>query len=324
MTLALIRERLEVLLDLGDDLGEELVARRRALGDHPHDLVVDLGVQRREGEVLELPLEGVHAEPVGQRGVDVEGLAARALLRGGRDVAQRAHVVQPVGELDDQHPDVARHRHDHLADRLGLRRVAVLHLVELGDAVDEQRDLVAEVGAQRVEGVGRVLDRVVQQRRDQRRLGHADVGEDRGDRERVGDVGVAALAHLAGVPLVGDRVGALEEREVGLRVVGAHGAEERLEDRVGRRRAGADPGEAGAHAARGQGRLGVLRGCLLLCHWPSLVRTRATAARGPGSDRGQIVSSVAIGRSPVTDARVEEATAPSAPRRRSRRRRRPR
>jgi hypothetical protein len=28
--------------------------------------------------------------------------------------------VQPVGELDDEHPDVTRHRDDHLADRLGL------------------------------------------------------------------------------------------------------------------------------------------------------------------------------------------------------------
>ena len=43
------------------------------------------------------------------------------------------------------------HRDDHLADGLGLRGVAVLDLVELGDAVDQHRDLVAEVLAQRVE-----------------------------------------------------------------------------------------------------------------------------------------------------------------------------
>ena len=147
---------LEVLLDLGDHLAEELPARRRPLGDQPDDLVVDLGVQGREREVLELPLDGVHAEPVGQRGVDVEGLAGGPLLRLALDVAQRAHVVEPVGELDDQHPDVARHRDDHLADGLGLRGVAVLDLVELGDAVDELRDLVAEVlgaAASRVYGV---------------------------------------------------------------------------------------------------------------------------------------------------------------------------
>ena len=39
-----------------------------------------------------------------------------------------------------------------------------------------------------------VLDGVVQQRGAQRRLGHAELGQDRGDGQRVGDVGVAALA----------------------------------------------------------------------------------------------------------------------------------
>ena len=188
--------------------------------------------------------------------VDLERLAGHALLGLLPDVAQRAHVVEPVGELDDQHPDVARHRDDHLADGLGLRGVAVLDLVELGDAVDEQRDLVAEVVAQLVEGVRRVLDRVVEQRRDQRRLGHADVGEDRGDRERVGDVGVAALAHLGAVQLLGGDVGALEQRQVGLGVVGPDGAEQRLEDRVAGLAAGAHPGQPGAHPARGRDGLG--------------------------------------------------------------------
>jgi hypothetical protein len=63
---------------------------------------------------------------------------------------------------------------------------------------------------------------------------------------------------------------------------------------------GAYPGEASTHAPSGEGRLGVLRGCLLLCHWPSLVRSRAPP-RGDRGGSGQIVSSVAIGRSPVTD-----------------------
>ena len=62
-----------------------------------------------------------------------------------RQEAQRAHVVQPVGELDDQHPGVAGHRDDHLADGLGLGGVAVLDLVQLGHAVDEVGDLGVEV-----------------------------------------------------------------------------------------------------------------------------------------------------------------------------------
>ena len=36
----------------------------------------------------------------------------------------RAHVVQPVGELDDEHPQVGRHRHQHLAHGGGLLRLA--------------------------------------------------------------------------------------------------------------------------------------------------------------------------------------------------------
>ena len=107
-----------------------------------------------------------------------------------------------------------------------------LHLVELGDAVDELGDLVAEVAAHLVERVRRVLDRVVEQRGDQGRLGHAELGEDRRDRERVGDVGLAALALLAAVHPLGGDVGPLEQREVGLGVVGPDRAEQRLEDRV--------------------------------------------------------------------------------------------
>ena len=59
---------------------------------------------------------------------------------------QRAHVVQPVGELDQDHPQVGDHRQEHLAERLGLllflRDVGVAG--DLGDAVDQLGDLVAE------------------------------------------------------------------------------------------------------------------------------------------------------------------------------------
>ena len=222
--------------------------------------------------------------------VDVEGLPGRALLRLAAHVAQRAHVVQPVGELDHQHPDVARHRHDHLADGLGLRGVAVLDLVELGDPVDERPDLLAEVDRQLVEGVRRVLDRVVEQRGHQRRLGHPDVREDRGDRERVGDVGIPALAHLGAVHLLGGDVGPLQQRQVGLRVVGPHGVEQRLEHRVAGLALGAHPRQPGAHAPSTRRDLGraladglrrqLLRTLLgaLLRHLTSLGRPTRTSA----------------------------------------------
>ena len=60
---------------------------------------------------------------------------------------KRAHVVQPVGELDQDHPDVPGHRHQHLAVVLGLAVVAALEgdAAQLGDAVDQPGDLLAEL-----------------------------------------------------------------------------------------------------------------------------------------------------------------------------------
>ena len=151
MTLPSIRASRKRLVDVVDDVGEVLVAARGAPLDQADDLFVDLRVEGGEREVFQLPLDRVHAQPVRQRGVDLEGLACLRLLLGLGQELQGAHVVQPVAELDDQHPDVASHGHDHLAGGLGLGRLTVLDLVELGDAVDEQRDLVAEVVAQLIE-----------------------------------------------------------------------------------------------------------------------------------------------------------------------------
>ena len=95
--------------------------------------------------------------------------------------------------------------------------VAERHLVQLGDAVDQVADLLAEVGGQRLQRVAGVLDGVVQQRGDQRGGVHAEVGQDVGDGQRVGDVRVAGAAQLVGVPLLGHLVGPLQQRQVGLR-----------------------------------------------------------------------------------------------------------
>jgi chorismate mutase len=80
---------------------------------------------------------------------------------------QRAHVVQPVGELDEQHAHVVGDREQQLAEVLGLLGLLgdEIELLELGEAVDERADLLAEqlidLGARRLG----VLDRVVQERR---------------------------------------------------------------------------------------------------------------------------------------------------------------
>ena len=192
------------------------VPGRGAVGDQAHDLVVLLRLQDGERQVLQLPLDRGHAQPVRQRRQHLEGFAGLAGLLLRRQEAHGAHVVQPVGELDHQHPRVAGHRDDHLADGLGLRGRAQLDLVQLGHAVDQVRHLVAEVLAEPLQRVVRVLHGVVQQRRHERRGVHAQFAEDRRHGQRVRDVRVAGLAPLVAVLVLGDVVGALQQAEVGL------------------------------------------------------------------------------------------------------------
>jgi hypothetical protein len=61
-------------------------------------------------------------------------------------VLERPHVVEAVRELHEQHADVARHRDQHLAEALRLLVLLAgeVDLAELGDPVDEERDLLAE------------------------------------------------------------------------------------------------------------------------------------------------------------------------------------
>ena len=228
-TLPRIFAGLQVVADEIDDVLHELLALRRALLDEAFDLGVELRIEHREGEVFELPLDGLDAEAMREWGIDLERLGRLACGRLGGDEAPRARIVQPVGELDDEHPDVFRHRDDHLAHRLGLRGVAVLDLVELRDAVDEHRDLVAEVGAHLVERVRGVFDGVVEQRRRHRLRADAEIGEDLRHRDRVGDVGLTALALLPLMGTLSDGVGALDEREVGFRMVHPNRAHQRLD-----------------------------------------------------------------------------------------------
>ena len=110
-------------------------------------LAVGLRLEVLEREVLELPLDLPHPQPMGQRGVDLHRLAGDPRLLLGRQALERAHVVEPVGELDDDHPHVLGHGHEHLPDVLGL---LLLHgpraaeLRELGHPVDEASHLAPE------------------------------------------------------------------------------------------------------------------------------------------------------------------------------------
>ena len=188
----------QLLLDL---LQEFLLVAARAL-QRALEHAIALRIERPEAEVFELELDVVEAEALGDRRVDVERLARDGAPARRRHRLDRAHVVRAVGELDEDDAQVPHHREQHLAEALGLRFLAALELdlVELGDGVDQLGDVRAEARGELVLGRRRVFDDVVQDRRDDRVRIEAQVREDRGGGDGMGDVGLAGEALL---PLVG-------------------------------------------------------------------------------------------------------------------------
>ena len=130
----------ELALELIGD-APDAVARLRIEPRQPRDdRIARFGIEFAEGQIFQLLAHTLHADAARQRRIDVDRLLrdAPALLRL-LDEVQRAHVVQAVGELHQQHADVVRHREHQLAEILRLLGALgeKFELGEFGDAVDQ-------------------------------------------------------------------------------------------------------------------------------------------------------------------------------------------
>jgi hypothetical protein len=169
-------------LDLGDDVGRPPAQVGEAAGDGGPGFLVQLA----EAQRFQLGLQRLHADALGQRRVDFQRFAggAGALLRLGHE-GERAHVVQPVGQLHQEDAQVLGQRQEELAEVLRLLGALALHLDarQLGDAVHQPRHLGAEAALDLGQAVIGVLRHVVQEGGGERRavqpvarqdLGHGD------------------------------------------------------------------------------------------------------------------------------------------------------
>jgi hypothetical protein len=112
--------------------------------------------------------------------------------------ARRA-VLRTIRQLRGDDPGIGgRYRRHQLGDLASWSPAEAIERHVLGH---HRRDSGAELAPQRGQRVRGVLDRVVQDRRAQRLIvdvtGIVEPGEDRRDRYRMGDVRIAAPAHLA-------------------------------------------------------------------------------------------------------------------------------
>ena len=158
-----------------------------------------LRLQHLDGQVLQLALDAEDAQPVGQGRVDGQGLFGDLLLpQHGMVGGDGAHIVQSVGQLDQDDADVAGHGHQHAAQvlRLGLVAVAELQLAQLGHAFHQHQGVGAEAFADDLLGHRGILHHVVEQTGGDGLIVDLQRGQDLRHRQGMDDIGLAAVPHL--------------------------------------------------------------------------------------------------------------------------------
>ena len=213
----------ELVLQLVGDTGDQRAVLRLQPFEPVDDELVGVRHQIAEREVLQLVAQALHAHAAGQRRVDIERVLRNPRAPVLWHELQGSHVVQAVGEFDQQHAHVVGDREQQFAEILRLLRVpgGEVELVELGQSIDETADLRPEHLVDLIAGDGRVLDRVVQHRRDDRGVVELELGEDRGDLERMREIGVPRGSLLLAMRAHREDIGAIQQLLVRLRIVTA-------------------------------------------------------------------------------------------------------
>ncbi len=127
-----------------------------------------------------------------------------------------AHVVQAVGELDEDDADIVDHGKHHFAEVLGLRFFSgrEIDFADLGYTLDDVGNLFAELLANFNGGDRGVFDGVVEETGGDGDGIHLHVGENVADFERMHEVRFAGRAGLSGVMFLGKFVGFFYEIEI--------------------------------------------------------------------------------------------------------------
>ena len=112
------------------------------------EFFIDVRLEVFQRKVFEFTLQPADTEAVGQRGEDIRGLPGNGGLAFGCLVRQGAHVMQAVSKLDQDDPDIPRHRQKHFTKvlRLALFTGLESNLADLGDTIDHVGDLLTKLG----------------------------------------------------------------------------------------------------------------------------------------------------------------------------------
>ena len=207
---------------------QESFARLAPGFDRIVDLLISDGIDVAEPQVFQLSPDLAHAQAVGDGGVDLERLAGNLLLPLRRQMLQSAHVMQAVGQFDEHHADVIHHGQHHLAQVFGLLFFAGGEIdgADLGDALDDVGDLLAELLADIDDGHRGIFHGVMQQAGGDGDRVHLHLGQNQRHFQGMDQVGLTGGAALPGMMFLGKLVGFADQFEIVVGPVGPHSAHE--------------------------------------------------------------------------------------------------
>ena len=114
------------LLQRPAQLGDVALAVGALFGQRGGDAPVVVGLQEAERQVLQLPLELPQSEAIGERREYLARLQRQPFARGGVAILGGIQLHQLSRQPRQHQARIADHRQQHLAQRLGLRRLQVM------------------------------------------------------------------------------------------------------------------------------------------------------------------------------------------------------
>ena len=160
-----------------------------------------------ETQIFKFRLDLVQSQSVGDGRIDIERFSRDLVLLVGRLRCKRAHVVESVTDLNEDHTDVIAHREQQLLEVLGLRRGMITKdaATDLGKSIDDLGDLLAKDILNVLGGIVSVLHNIMEQSgADARRTqSHLLAGNLRHS-DRMHDIGLARQPSHAFMSLAGE------------------------------------------------------------------------------------------------------------------------
>ena len=144
---------------------------------------------------------------------------------------KRAHIVQAVGEFDNDNADVFAHGNEHLAKRFSLLVGKRFHLDlgDLGYAVNQFGNRIAKHFGHLLLGGNSVFHRVVQQGGNKRLHVHVKVGQDNGNLHGMDYECFARFTFLTSMHFLGKAEGLFQQNQFVFVQIGRSQALKRLE-----------------------------------------------------------------------------------------------